>query len=342
MEEPLSYAMRNREAVEQWISFNAPSELLDWSFLAIEFVLFVGVVCAVAHARRQARATGRLSAIYTLIGALVFGLLNDIVSYYTVESFWHGEFSVMLVFNRLPLYISVLLATLLYHTCMTIRRFDFSRPVEALSVGFYTGVMYMIFDNLGPMLNWWIWDRADPTNLPFLNAVPITSYFWLFAWTAIFAYIQRIVCWDWVDEGRAPKQIWAGVMLFPLVTCIVGIIVFIPLNILAMNDLHGWIGALYALTFGAAGLAFVLHFRRPAVPRDPLLMVFPLVWAAGHVYVYAAKFDIYYAVTPDGLSAEGLAVGNLFVATLAIVAFTAMTLVSHPVADATHRPETAR
>lgn len=330
-EQHISYAMRNTEALERFISFNAPSELLDWSFLAIEFILLVGVVCAVLHARRHYQQTGHLSGVFTLLGALVFGLLNDIVSYYTVESFWHGEFSVMLVFNRMPLYIAVLLSTLLYHTCMTVRRYEFSRGVEAVTVGFYTAVMYMIFDHLGPMLNWWVWDRSDPSNQPFLNAVPITSHFWLFAWTTIFAFLNRIVCWDWVEQGKSSGQIWAAVALFPLLTCIVGIVVFIPLNVLAEYDLHAWITAAYALTFGLAGMIYVLQFRWPNTPRDRLLLIFPLVWAAGHLFIYIAKFDLYYSVDANGLSTEGLAVGNLIVAVVAIIVFTAITLASHPV-----------
>lgn len=330
MDEPISYAMRNTEALDRWLNFNAPSELKDWSFLAIEFILAVGVVCAVLHAWRHYKGNGHFSALFTLLGALIFGLLNDIVSYYTVESFWHGEFSVMLVYNRLPLYISVLLATLLYHVCMTMRRYEFSRGVEAVSVGFYAGLVYMIFDNLGPMLNWWIWDRNDPTNLPFLSAVPITSYFWLFAWTAVFAFFNRIVCWDWVEQRKSPRQIGAGVVLFPLVTCVVGIVIFIPLNVLAANDLHPWIATLYAMSFGLAGLIFVLHFRWPRAPRDRLLMIFPLVWVVGHLYIYIAKFDIYFSVDANGLSAEGLAVGNLIVAVVAMIASMVITLVSHP------------
>lgn len=326
----ISYAMRNTEALDQFISFNAPSELLDWSFLAIEFILLVGAVCALLHAVRHYRRTKQLSALLTLLGALIFGLLNDIVSYYTVESFWHGEFSVMLVFNRMPLYIAVLLSTLVYHTCMTIRRYEFTRGVEALTIGFYTAVMYMIFDHLGPMLNWWIWDRGDPSNYPFLNSVPITSHFWLFAWTTIFAFFNRIVCWDWVEQGRSPLQLWAGVALFPLVSCLVGVVSFIPLTILTENNLHAWIATAYALTFALAGMVFVLNFKWPSQSRDGLLMTFPLVWAAGHLFIYIAKFDIYYSVDADGLTAEGLAVGNLVVATVAILAFTAITLVSHP------------
>ncbi len=330
MDEPISYAMRNTEALNRWLNFNAPSELKDWSFLAIEFILAVGVMCALAHAWRHYKENGHCSALFTLIGALIFGLLNDIVSYYTVESFWHGEFSVMLVYNRLPLYISVLLATLLYHAYMTMRRYEFSRGVEAVSIGFYAGLMYMIFDNLGPMLNWWIWDRSDPTNLPFLNAVPITSYFWLFAWTAVFAFMNRIVCWDWVEQRKSPRQIGAGVALFPLVTCVVGIVIFIPLNVLAAGGLHPWIATLYAVSFGLAGLIFVLHFRWPRAPRDPLLMLFPFVWVVGHLYIYIAKFDIYFSVDPNGFSAEGLAVGNLIVAVVAMIASMAITLSSHP------------
>lgn len=330
MDEPISYAMRNTEALNRWISFNAPGELRDWSFLAIEFILAVGVACAVRHAWRHHRENGHFSALLTLFGALLYGLLNDIVSYYTVESFWHGEFSVMLVYNRLPLYIAVLAATLLYHLCMTMRRYEFSRGVEAVATAFYGALMYMIFDNLGPMLDWWIWDRDDPTNWPFLNAVPVTSYFWFFAWTGIFAYLNRIVCWEWVEQGKGGGQLAAGVVLFPLVTCLVGIVAFLPYNLLAYNGLLGPAAALYAIAFALAGWTFVLRFRTPRVPRDPLLMVFPLLWLVGHLYLYVAKLDLYFSVDAEGLSAAGLAVGNPIVAVVAIVASFVITLVSHP------------
>ena len=38
----ISYAMRNEEARASFLSFNAPGELLDWSFIAIEMILVVG------------------------------------------------------------------------------------------------------------------------------------------------------------------------------------------------------------------------------------------------------------------------------------------------------------
>mgnify|MGYP001288826642 FL=1 len=39
MDQPISYAMRNAEAVQSWIFFNAPSSLLDWSFTTIEWMV---------------------------------------------------------------------------------------------------------------------------------------------------------------------------------------------------------------------------------------------------------------------------------------------------------------
>jgi hypothetical protein len=59
-------------------------------------------------------------------------------------------------------------------------------------------------------------------------------------------------------------------------------------------------------------------------------MIFPLVYLVGLLFIYIAKFEIYFSVDADGLSAEGLAVGNLIVAAVAIVGSMAITLLSHP------------
>lgn len=326
---PISYAMRNTEALSNWLNFNAPSELKDWSFLAIEFILVVGTICAVLHAVRHYKVNGSYSALLTLLGAFGYGLLCDIASYYTVENFWHGEFSIMLLYNRLPLYIALFYPVVIYHICMTIRRYEFSRTIETISTAFYAGITYMIFDNMGPMLDWWIWDRADPTTWPYLNAVPVTSYFWWFSFTGAFALVNRIVCWDWVEQGKSPKLIGAGVALIPILVCVVGAGLFVPYNLLAYNGMIPQAATLYAAVLGLSGLTFVLNFRKPRIPRDRLLMIFPLVYLAGLLFIYIAKFEIYFAVDANGLSAEGLAVGNLIVAVLAIIATTTITLLSH-------------
>jgi hypothetical protein len=67
--------------------------------------------------------------------------------------------------------------------------------------------------------------------------------------------------------------------------------------------------------------------------RDRLLMIFPLVYVAGHLYIYIAKFDIYFSVDANGLSADGLAVGNLIAVVVAMAGSVAITLLSHPVEE---------
>lgn len=68
-EEHISYAMRNEEATQSFIYFNAPGELLDWSFIVIELILVTGIICAILHAIRHARETGGNGALLTLAAA---------------------------------------------------------------------------------------------------------------------------------------------------------------------------------------------------------------------------------------------------------------------------------
>ena len=53
--EQISYAMRNTAAREHFFNFNTPSQLLDWSHLAIEVVMILGAVLALIHAVRFSR-----------------------------------------------------------------------------------------------------------------------------------------------------------------------------------------------------------------------------------------------------------------------------------------------
>ena len=48
-EQHISYAMRNEEATNALIYFNAPSALQDWTFLVIEWMLILGMVLTVLH-----------------------------------------------------------------------------------------------------------------------------------------------------------------------------------------------------------------------------------------------------------------------------------------------------
>ncbi len=330
--ESIAYAMRNLEARAHFLNFNSPTQLLDWSFPAIELLMLAGALLALMHALRLTRQSAAPAALYTFVAIFLYGLVMDVSSYYTVGNFWHGEFSVMLVWNRLPLYIALFYPALVYHCYMTIRRYGFDPFTEAVSVGFYTGLLYLIFDNLGPALNWWIWDRASPVSQPLLDSVPISSYHWLFLFTAALAYCLRKLVWDALAAGRTARA-KAGVALTPLLTMLLGSLLFIPFNVFAYAVPGGvWVAvAIHALSFFLAGYCFVLRYRRPSAPCDALLLLFPLVWLASHLYLYIAKHDKMFAVTADGLNVDGLAVGNLPAVAAGMVLGLAITLLSHSV-----------
>jgi hypothetical protein len=306
------------------ISVRSPSDA-DPTFLAIELLMLLGFGLAVAHAVRERRRTGRASALLTLAGCFAYGLVVDITAYYTVDSFRHGEFTVMFLNHRLPLYIALFYPAFLYPVFMTVRRFGFSPAVEALSVGFYGGVTYLVFDNLGPLLGWWTWDHDAELNQPFLSSVPLTSYQWFFLFTAAFAVVARRVCWDRYD-GRSTRRAWLEVLAIPVLTYALGALVVVPFNVLVAQHWYAADAFAYAAVLSAAGLAFLLSLRRVREPRDPLLMAFPLLWVAGLLCVYVATYDRT-AGAPAGT------VGNLFAVVAAMVASVAMTLIAHPLPD---------
>ena len=306
------------------ISVRSPAHA-DATFLAIELLMLLGFGLAVAHAVRERRRTGRASALLTLAGCFAYGLVVDITAYYTVDSFRHGEFTVMFLNHRLPLYIALFYPAFLYPVFMTVRRFGFSPRVEALSVGFYGGVTYLLFDNLGPLLGWWTWDRHAELNQPFLSSVPLTSYQWFFLFTAAFAVVARRVCWDRYD-GRSTGRTWLEVLAIPLLTYALGALVFIPFNVLVAQHWYAADAFAYAVVFTAAGLAFLLSLRRVEAPRDPLLMAFPLLWVVGLLYVYVATYDRAAHAAPG-------TTGNLVAVGAAMVASVAMTLRAHPLPE---------
>ena len=317
--ERLSYAMRNTEAREHFLSFNAPHELLDWSFLAVEALMITGAILAFIHALRLSKHSGSPSALYTFAGIFLFGLVMDIASYYTLVSFWHGEFSVMLVWNRLPLYIAMLYPALLYHSYMTIRRYGFTPLTEAVCTAFFTGILYMIFDNLGPSLNWWTWNRDVIYNQPFLNTVPVTSYAWMFLFSGALAYGLRKFAWDAVSAGYLRKA-RIGVLCMPLYTIGVGMLLFMPYDLFLFvfkNTLSVAV-LTHVFSFFFAAYWFVLHYRRPRVERDSLLMFFPLLWLAGLLYLYIAKWPVV------------LVEVNLFAVIVALMIGAVIVLLSHP------------
>ena len=338
MEHPISYAMRNAEAVQSWLFFNAPSSLLDWSFSTIEAMVYVCAALGLWHALRSRQRTGQPAALYTFIACFLYGLLIDIISYYTVNNFWHGEFSVMFLHNRLPLYIALFYPAFMYPVFMTIKRYAFGTWTAAISTGFLAGLAYLIFDNLGPLLGWWIWDRNNPSTWPLLDSVPLTSYHWMFVFTTAFAFFAQRFFWTpaaLAVPGRSCGKVAIKLLSIPFLTCLLGTVFFVPYNILAYLFSPSSAAFFHALAFGGAALLFILNYRQPIEARDRLLMSIPLIWIMGHLALYIAKWQLFWSINSAGASqaadyTQGLYAGNLLAACAGMAAAFAIVVLSHP------------
>lgn len=326
----LSYAMRNSAAREHFLGINAPAQIIDWSHLAIEAMMILGAILALVHAWRHSQRSGTPAALYAFGGIFLYGLVMDVSSYYSVGNFWHGEFSVMLVWNRLPLYIAMLYPALIYHSVMTMRRYDFPPAGEAVAVAFYSGILYMIFDNLGPALNWWVWDRRHPASQPLLANVPLTSYHWIFLFNGALAFSLRKLVWDVLERGQMQRA-RLGMLDLPLLTIALGSLLFVPYNlfVFAFPGMLAVSALIHATAFFLAGFWFVVRYRRPQAPPDALLLFFPLLWIFGQLFICAAKNDALWASGPDGLNAMGMAAGNPWAIGAGMIVGLAMTLASH-------------
>ncbi len=95
----------------------------------------------------------------------------------------------------------------------------------------------------------------------------------------------------------------------------------------------GLAAATHAIMFALFGLTFLFNYRRPAEKREKLLMIFPLTFLVGHMYLYIANIDQFYS-NADGLNADGWPVGNLIAVVLGMVGSMAILLVTNPVDDA--------
>jgi hypothetical protein len=296
--------------------------------------LLIGIVLSIKHAFGFDKHQGGNSARLTLLNCFLYGLMMDILSYYTVENFWHGEFTVMFLYNRLPLYIALFYPSFMYHAIMTIKRYDFTPVKEAIIIGFFAGLMYLIFDNTGPVLGWWIWDRADATTLPYISSVPLTSYHWFFTFTIAFSFVNR---WVLGLNGQKTKQIMA-IIAQPTLTILLGSLIFIPYNLFGKGmppyDMLPWDKNLslatmvHIVTFSAAGWLFLTQWRAPKADRDTLLMVFPFLYLVGHVYFNIYAYNLNFAADETGMVNE-FAAGNLVAVLSATVLCSVIIVLTH-------------
>jgi hypothetical protein len=122
------------------------------------------------------------------------------------------------------------------------------------------------------------------------------------------------------------------VAAIPLLTYLCGAVLFIPADVLIAVRAYTANGVLYAVALAAAGLMFLMHRGRVRTEADPLLMLFPLIWVLGQLFIYVATWHVWRTALVGGADAVGRPLGNLFAVAAGMTLSLAITV-------AAHRPE---
>jgi hypothetical protein len=283
------------------------------SFLVLELVVLATGILGLAHARRALHA-GDAGPLFTWLTIFVYGLAMELLSYRFVDNFTHGQFTVMFYHRKLPLYITTVYPALLYTAIATARRLRPSRRAEPFVAGLLIVAMDVPFDILGPVTGWWSWSDHDP-NLAFRwLGVPVTSYYWHFAFGGILAALTRAATPVVRSEARF-------VLVLPVaaLTIVLGVVSFVPFH--ALKALGVADGTIVAGLLAIGAVVTVLARKERPVRRDALLLAAPVLF-------YGAHLGLAIALAAQGTPAAGPRL-------LVIAAVIALAAVAHAQA---HRP----
>jgi hypothetical protein len=247
------------------------------SFLVLELVVLVSAGLGLAHARRALRAGDR-GPLFTWIAIFVYGITMELLAYNFVKNFAHGQFTVMFYGRQLPLYVTAIYPVLLYTAIATAGRLGLSRWAEPFVAGLLIVAMDAPFDILGPVAGWWQWFDTDPNVAYRWLDVPVTSYYWHFAFGGILAALCRAVRPYLVKPAR-----FALALPVAALTIVLGVVAFLPfhgLKALGVSD-----GAVVAalLAVGAAVALFAKKGRPEG--RDGLLLATLVLFYGAHLAV---------------------------------------------------------
>lgn len=169
-----------------------PFGLADPLQPAIELVMIGAAVLTLVHAVRTLRRRRDATELGVWLAAVVYVLVLEPPLYFPevfgIDDhiplvFVHNEFTVGLIYDRMPLYILLLYPAMVSLAWAVVARWDVgagrsrlgAAAVTAVCVGTVHHVFYEIFDMLGPQRLWWAWDLEVATNGPRLASVPLSS-----------------------------------------------------------------------------------------------------------------------------------------------------------------------
>lgn len=331
-ESKIAYAMQNEAATASVVWFNNPFDLLTWMHPVLEFAMFAGAAFALMHAWRHYRATRSRAFIALWLSIVLHGVLWEIAvfSFDVLDMFWHGEFTVMVYGNRLPLYIVLgYYPAVFYHAFMLARGMGFRSTragvvAEALMVGLVFEALYVPCDTLSPITQFWTWDLSHMAAQPVWQNIPANSYLWGLAYGFAYGLLGRKLIAE--PEARArlsAAQLVGRIFAVAVLLPVVGMLFIGPVNILVYGfDAHFGASVLIALCFLGAFWVCLLAPKQPSVEPDRLLLVFPALWLSflATLYVYLTAW-----LLPSGAEPympQGAPPGNVLAGLIALaVAF---------------------
>ena len=291
------------------------------SFLALEIAVVTCGVLALRHALGELRR-GDGVPMFTWAVSFTYGLMMEIGSYNFLDSFAHGQFTVMFYRKQLPLYVVTLYPVLQYTSIIAARRLRLPRVAEGFAAGLLIVAMDIPFDILGPVSGWWSWSSTDPNMAFRWHGVPVTSYYWHLAWGGLLAVLTR--SFGRMGDARRPGRTAALALPVALLTIVLGLGSFVPFHVLKSVGLSD--GTIVAGLFVTSlAVALVGHLRRSepvaeAQAHDRRLFAIPLLYFGAHLIValgwlasgasgFGGRMAVIAAVTAAALAAQGYAHG---------------------------------
>lgn len=302
------------------IVFSNPFER-PLTFLALEVVVFTCFAFTAAHAVARFRQGERHHAFQWLV-IFAYGVFMELIAFNFLHNYNHGQFTIQLYRNELPLYIPCVYLVLHYAGLKSVERLGLSRVPEALLVGFAICLLDVPFDILGVDAGFWSWSSTDPNLAYRFLGVPVTSFYWYMLFGALFAALCRAV-----KAPLARRSFAASVVAAPVVAVgilVTGVLAFLPFHALtALGIADGPIVTAHAIVCAAVAVFYLLYRRERARPLSPTMLtivvglhafhlaLLAVLWREGLVPQASAKLFVIAAAALSSLAiARGLPRGQ--------------------------------
>ncbi len=301
---------------------NSPTDLADGLMPFIELVMIGGALLALAHALRCLRRDRDAVPLGVWVAALVYVLVLEPPLYFPEAFglkdsvglvFIHNEFTVGLLYGRMPLYIAMLYPAMVYLAWTVVRRWNLQPTgglvrralVTGVCIGAVHHVFYEIFDMIGPQRDWWYWNPDVDTNEPLIGSVPVSSMVnFAFVMPAAFAFLVVVIL------ERRPRVTAASIVgpaiLVGALTPLASAPGQLPITLANVDAIPDVVHRGLLIAMVAAGAWVALHGFLKARP-EPAPDRYLLVHGAGYLVAMAALWAVALPETLDG----GSGVGNL-------------------------------